>query len=248
MGDDDEIELHKAWIMAMLMNDGNILMTMTSGPEQANGDYKKFLYARVTHSNHAIQYQMQQIMERQKVFNEYRRMMVDRMDLTPLESNSYKSDPVVISHIIHMIKLDNFWHQKTFEVVLANLWRSHDKEIHEQENETLHCTENDKTNGKLDEKEVINLCSESWTTTSEICKGEESRKRESHDTEERKTIARLESKNRPEKDLQAEETKEIEAAMMCLENSEGSLVEEPDKETDNQEGRADEEMQKQKDE
>ena len=36
--------------------------------------------------------------------------------------------------------------------------------------------------------------------------------------------------------------------MMCWENSEGSLVAEPDKETGNQEGRTDKEMQKQKDE
>ena len=36
--------------------------------------------------------------------------------------------------------------------------------------------------------------------------------------------------------------------MMCWENSEGSLVKEPYKETDNQEGRADKEMQKQEDE
>ena len=176
MGDDEEIESQKVWTMEMPASDSNILMTMTSGPEQANRDYKKFLYARATHSNHAIQYHMQQIMARQKVVDEYRSMMVDRMDLTPLESNSYKSDLVVISHIIHMIEVDNFWHQKTFEVVLANLLRSHDEEIHEQESEDLHCTQNDKTNGKLDEKEVINLCSENWTTTSEICKGEESRK------------------------------------------------------------------------
>ena len=175
-GDDDEIELWRAWMMEMLMNYGNILMTMTSGPEQANRDYKKFLYARATHSNHAIQYHMQQIMERQKVADEYRSEMVDRMDLTPLESKSYKSDMVVISHIIHMIEVDKFWHHKTFEAVSANLQRNQDEEIHEQENEALHCTENDKTNGKLDEKEVINLCNKSWTTTSEICNGQESRK------------------------------------------------------------------------
>ena len=72
MGDDDEIELQKAWTMEMLTNDSDISMTTMSGPEQANRDYKKFLYARVTHSNHAIQYHMQQIMERQKVVNEYR--------------------------------------------------------------------------------------------------------------------------------------------------------------------------------
>ena len=57
--------------------------------------------------------------------------------------------------------------------------------------------------------------------------------------EESKTITRLESKNRPEKDHQAEETEEIEAVMMYWENSEGSLVEESNKETNDQEGRAD---------
>ena len=36
--------------------------------------------------------------------------------------------------------------------------------------------------------------------------------------------------------------------MMCWENSEGSLVKEHDKKADDQEGRANEEMQKQKDE
>ena len=63
MGDDDEIKSWKAWTMEMPMNDGNISTTMMSGLEQANRDYKKFLYARVTHSNHAIQYHIQQIME-----------------------------------------------------------------------------------------------------------------------------------------------------------------------------------------
>ena len=63
---DDKIKSQKAWMMEMLTNNGNISMTMTSGPEQANGDNKKFLYARATHSNHAIQYHMQQIKEREK--------------------------------------------------------------------------------------------------------------------------------------------------------------------------------------
>ena len=84
MGDDDEIELQKVWMVEMPMNNCNILMTMMSGPEQGNRDYKKFLYARVTHSNHAIQYHMQQIMERQKIVDKYRSMMVDGMDLTPI--------------------------------------------------------------------------------------------------------------------------------------------------------------------
>ena len=62
-----------------------------------------------------------------------------------MESNSYESDPVVISHIIHMIEVDTLWHHKIFEVVLADHQRSWDEEIHEQENKALHCSENGKT-------------------------------------------------------------------------------------------------------
>ena len=67
-------------------------------------------------------------------------------------------------------------------------------------------------------------------------------------TEESKTITRLESKNRPGKDHQADETEEIEVAMMCWENSEDSLGKETYEETDDKEERPDEEMQKLKDE
>ena len=82
-GDDDEIESWKAWTLEMPMNDGDISTTTTNGSEQVSGDYKKFLYARVTHSNHVIQYHKQQIMERQKVVDKYRSMMVEGMDLIP---------------------------------------------------------------------------------------------------------------------------------------------------------------------
>ena len=57
-GDDDEIESWKAWMMEMLMNDGDISMTMMNGSEQVSEEYKKFLYVRATCSNHAIQYHM----------------------------------------------------------------------------------------------------------------------------------------------------------------------------------------------
>ena len=63
MGDDNEIESWKVWTIEMLMNNGDILTTMTNGLKQAKEDHKKFLYARAIHSNHAIQYHMQQIME-----------------------------------------------------------------------------------------------------------------------------------------------------------------------------------------
>ena len=85
---------------------------------------------------------MKQILEQQKVVDEYRSMMEDGMDLTPLKLNLYKSDLAVISHILRMIEVDNFCHQKTSGAVSAHLQRNFDKEIHDHGNVTLHCTEN----------------------------------------------------------------------------------------------------------
>ena len=113
-GGDDENELWKAWMMEMLTNDSDISMTMTTRSEQVSEDYKTLLYARATYSNRAIQYHMQQIIERQKVVNEYRRMMMEGMSLILLELNLDKNDLVVISQTIQMIAVENFWHLKTF--------------------------------------------------------------------------------------------------------------------------------------
>ena len=112
--DDDENELQKSWTMEMLMNDGNISMNMTNEEESMSDDEKRFLYARVVHSNHSIQYHMHQIMERQRVVEEYRNMTMEGINLIPLESNQPKYDLVIISQIINMIETDNFWHCKMF--------------------------------------------------------------------------------------------------------------------------------------
>ena len=146
--DDDENESWKAWTMEMLMSDGNISMTTMNGPEQMSDENKKFLYARATHSNHSIQYHMQQIIERQKMVNEYRSMMMEGMGLTPLESNLHKNDLVVISQIMQMIEVDNFWHLKTFEAVLTNLQRRWDEGIHEQKDVSTLCTKKVKSTRK----------------------------------------------------------------------------------------------------
>ena len=189
----------------MPMHNGDITTTRTIEIKQV---YKNLLYARATHSNHEIQYLMQQIMEQQKVVDEYSSIMKDERDSTPLELNLRKSDLAVISHIIHIIEVDNFWYQKTFEAVLADLWRNWDKEVYKQENRTLHCKENAKTHKEMDGKEVIDLCSESQTMTSEHCKAKHSKKQENHDREESKTITRKENENRPEKDFRAQKTEE----------------------------------------
>ena len=64
---------------------------------------------------------------------------------------------------------------------------------------SMHCTENSKIN-EMDGIEVIDLCSESQTKTSEFHNGKECTKQESQDKMKSKKIARLESKNRPEKE------------------------------------------------
>ena len=97
------------------------LANMTSEEELMSDDERMFLYARAVHSNHSIQYHMHQIMERQRVIDEYRNMMMEGMDLIPLESNVHKFHPVIISPIINIIELDNFWHRRTFESVMSDL-------------------------------------------------------------------------------------------------------------------------------
>ena len=61
--DNDENKSRKAWTMEMLTNYGDISMSMMNEQEQVSKEEKKFLYARAVHSNHLIQYHMQQIIE-----------------------------------------------------------------------------------------------------------------------------------------------------------------------------------------
>ena len=104
------------------MNGGDISTNMTNEETSMSDDERMFLYARAVHSKPSIQYHMHQIMEWQRVINEYRNMTMEGMDLNPLESNSHKSHPVIISQIIDMIESDNFWHHKTFDSVMSDLW------------------------------------------------------------------------------------------------------------------------------
>ena len=63
MDDDNENESQKALTMEMLMNNSNISMNMTNEEVSMSDDETMFLYARVVHSNHSIQYHMHQKME-----------------------------------------------------------------------------------------------------------------------------------------------------------------------------------------
>ena len=156
MDDDDKNELQKAWTMEMLTNDGNISMNTLNEEESMSKDEKKFLYARVVHSNHSIQYHMHQIIKRQRVVDEYRNMTMEGMNLIPLESNIHKYDPVIISQIINMIEVDNFWHQKTFESVMSDLQNMWMEGICKLENKSMQCTNNDENMIQFPPKMVEN--------------------------------------------------------------------------------------------
>ena len=82
--DNNKNESRKAWTMEMLMNNGDISANTTNEEESMSDDEKMFLYARAVHSNHSIQYHMNQIMEWQRVVDEYRNMTMEGMDLIPL--------------------------------------------------------------------------------------------------------------------------------------------------------------------
>ena len=190
---------------------------------------------------------MQQIMERRKVVDKYRSMMVERMDLIPLESNSYKSDPVVISHTIQMIEVIFFGILRPFRQSYPT--SREDRTKNSMKIKISPCTVQKKT--KLIESwmrkklltSVVKVGLQPVKSTMEKKAGNEK-----FMTQRRAKQSLLESKNRPEKDHQVDETEEIKVVMMCWENSAGSLGKEPYKETDDQEESADKEMQKLKDE
>ena len=69
------------------MNGFDNSMNTTSKEESMSDNERMFLYARAVHSNHPIQYHMHQIMEQQKVIDEYRNMTMEGLHLIPLESN-----------------------------------------------------------------------------------------------------------------------------------------------------------------
>ena len=228
--DDDENESCKAWTMEMLTNDSNISTSMMNEEESMSEDEKKFLYARVVHSNHLIQYHMHQKIEQQRVANEYKNMMMEGMDLIPLESNLHKYDPVIISQIINMIKTDSFWHHKTFESVLSDLWNLWKEGIHELENASMHCTNNAENDAEMDGVEIIDLCSVSQNKNEVHGEGKETTKQESQDKTKPDTMDRMEDELRTKKSKSTTKNEEAKVTMMCWEASNNFPKEEPHKE------------------
>ena len=101
-------------------------------------------------------------------------MMMEGMDLIPLESNLHKYYPVIISQIINMIETDIFWNHKTFELVMSDLQNMWTEGIRKLENTHMDCTNNEENNNEMDGVEVINLCSVSQSENDGSVEGKES--------------------------------------------------------------------------
>ena len=217
MDDNNKNELRKAWTMEMLMNGGDISANTMNEEVSMSDDERMFLYARAVHSNHSIQYHMHQIMEQQRVVDEYRNMTMEGMDLIPLESNLHKFHPVIISQIINMIESDNFWHHKTFESVMSDLRNMWTEGIRELKNSRMYCTNNDENNNEMDGVEVIDLCSVSQSKNDTLSEGKESAKQESWDKSKHDGTDKMEAELKTVKSDSTTKNDKVESAMMCWE-------------------------------
>ena len=231
--DNNKNESRKAWTMEMLMNSFDNSTNTASEEETMSDNERMFLYARAVHSNHSIQYHMHQIMERQKVIDEYRNMTMEGLDLIPLESNLHRYHPVIISQIINMIESDNFCHHLTFESVkndLRNMWS---EGIQELGNARAHCTDGDENNNDMDGVEVIDLCSVSQSGNDTISEGKESAMQESHDKSKHDETNEKVAELKTVRDKSTTKKDNVELAMMCWESTESFVEkehrEEPEK-------------------
>ena len=152
------------------------------------------------------------------------------MDLIPLESNLQKFNPVIISQIINMIESDNFWHRKTFESVMSDLWNMWAEGIQELENTHMHCTNNNENNNEVDGVEVINLCRFSQSKNDTFSDRKESTRQESQDKSKHDGTDRMEVKLKTMKNESTTKKEKVESAMMCWEPTSNFSEEEPHEE------------------
>ena len=157
-------------------------------------------------------------------------MMMEGMDLIPLEANLHKYDPVIISQFINMIEMDNFWHCKTFESVMSDLRNMWTEGIRELENTHMHCTNNDENNNEIYRVEVIDLCSVNQSKNDVPVEGKESTKQESQDKSKHDTMDKMEAELKTIRSKSTTKNEKVESAMMCWESISIFMEEEPHKE------------------
>ena len=130
---------------------------------------------------------MNEISERQRVVDEYRSMADEGRKMIPLESDKYKSDPVVIQHMMQMIDTNIHWHEQTFREIIMELqkirngetptktseetnemvmmcWESLDDSEQASEKRKMH-TQDDETSGKVNKMDDKTSTTPTRTTT-----------------------------------------------------------------------------------
>ena len=243
---DDKNESRKVWTMEMLTNDSDISTNTLNEEESVSDDEKMFLYARAVHSNHLIQYHTHQIMERQRVVNEYKNMTVEGMNLIPQESILHKYYLVIISQTINMIESDIFWYHNKFESVMSDIQNMWTEGIRELENTHSHCTNNDENNNEMVGVEVIDLCSASQSKNDVFCEGKESEKQESQDKSKHDAAEKIEMESRTIRSKSMTKNEKVESEMMCWESTRNFTEEEPHKEPEKVAKKPIKKMEKQK--
>ena len=162
--------------------------------------------------------------------DEYRNMTMEGMNLIPLESNLHKYNPIIISQIINMIELDNFWHRKMFESVMSDLRNMWTEGIRELENAHMHCTNNDENNNETDGIEVIDLCSVCQSKNEAFSERKESGKQENQDKSKHDAADKMEVESKTKRSESMTKNEKVESAMMCWESTRHYTEEEPHKE------------------
>ena len=116
-----------------------------------------------------------------------------------------------------MIESDNFWHCKTFESDMSDLWNMWVEGIKELENAHMHCTNNDENNNEMDGVEVIDLCSVSQNKNDIFSEGTESTKQESQDKSKHDGMDNMEVELKTMRIKSTTNKGKVESAMMCCE-------------------------------
>ena len=153
-------------------------------------------------------------------------MTMEGMDLIPIVSNLHLYHLVIISQIINMIELDNFWHRKTFESVMSNLRNMWSEGIQELENAHMRCTDDGKNNNEMDGIEVIDLCSVSRCRSDAISEGKESAMQECHNNLKHDEADKKVDELKTVRDKSTAKKDNVESTMMCWASAESRAEDE----------------------
>ena len=116
-----------------------------------------------------IQHHMHEILEHQRVVDQYRSMADGKREMILLESDRYKNDPVINQHIMQMIDTDILWYKKTFRAILMEL-----RKIRNGETAT-------KTSEELNDKESYKSAMMCWESLDDSEQASKKRKTDAQD-------------------------------------------------------------------